>query len=134
MLGILKKLFGEPEAIGSKDIAKERLRLVLVHDRATVSPQYMDLLKDDMIKAVSPYMEINEQDMVVSLNCEDQTVTLVANIPVSSVKRSPASRQVEDANDEEAATEATTCLLVAPMVIESKETVDDETEYTVHGI
>jgi hypothetical protein len=87
-----------------------------------------------MIKAVSPYMEINEQDMVVNLNCEDQTVTLVANIPVSAVKRSPASRQVDAANDEEAATEEPPCLLVPPMVIESKEAVDDETEYTVHGI
>ena len=61
MLGILKKLFCEPEPIGSKDVAKERLRLVLLHDRATVSPQYMGLLRDDMIKAVSTYMDINEQ-------------------------------------------------------------------------
>lgn len=91
MLSLIKKLFGAQQpAAGSKDIAKERLRLVLVHDRTQVSPQYMGLLKEDMVKVVSNYMDINPQDMEVNLNREDQTVTLVANIPVSAVKRSPA--------------------------------------------
>ena len=92
MLGIIKRLFSKPTPVGSKDIAKERLRLVLLHDRTSVSPQYMGLLRDDMIKAVSNYMDINEQEMEVNLNRDEQTVTLVANIPVSSVKRSPLSR------------------------------------------
>ncbi|MDU4961933.1 MAG: cell division topological specificity factor MinE [Sporomusaceae bacterium] len=86
MLSRLKRLFGE-QAGGSKDVAKERLRLVLLHDRATISPQYMGLLREDMIKAVSTYMEINPQQMEVNLDCESQTVTLIANIPVSAVKR-----------------------------------------------
>jgi cell division topological specificity factor len=60
MFDLLQKLFGK-EPPRSKDVAKERLRLVLVHDRVNVSPQFMEVLKEDMIKAISNYMEINER-------------------------------------------------------------------------
>lgn len=93
MLNKIKKLLGTQPAAGSKDIAKERLRLVLVHDRTQVSPQYMGLIKEDMIKVVSNYMDINPQEMELNLNREDQTVTLVANIPISAVKRSPTAHE-----------------------------------------
>jgi cell division topological specificity factor len=118
---MLKKLLGEQPAVGSKDIAKERLRLVLLHDRANVSPQYMGLLRDDMIKVVSNYMEINPQDMEVNLNRDDQTVTLVANIPVSAVKRSPATRQIDPANDEQAVLQSEPCMTTREGIIENAE-------------
>ncbi|WP_422699816.1 cell division topological specificity factor MinE [Dendrosporobacter quercicolus] len=80
------KMFGK-ESAGSKNIAKERLRLVLVHDRVNVSPQFMEVLKDDMIKVISNYMEINEKEMEVSLTNTNSSVALVANIPVHRMKR-----------------------------------------------
>jgi cell division topological specificity factor len=84
---LLQKLFGK-ETSKSKDIAKERLRLVLVHDRVNVSPQFMEVLKEDMIKAISNYMEINEKDMEVTLTQTNTSqVALVANIPVNRMKR-----------------------------------------------
>jgi len=86
VLDMLMKMFGKDSA-GSKDIAKERLRLVLVHDRVNVSPQFMEVLKDDMIKVISNYMEINEKDMEVSLTNTNSSVALVANIPVQRMKR-----------------------------------------------
>ena len=45
MLALIQKIFGR-ENNASKDIAKERLRLVLVHDRASVSPQIMEAMRD----------------------------------------------------------------------------------------
>ncbi|CUH97450.1 hypothetical protein P22_3580 [Propionispora sp. 2/2-37] len=87
MFELIQKLFGK-ESSRSKDIAKERLRLVLVHDRANVSPQFMEVLKDDMIRVISNYMEINEEDMEVSLTNTNSSVALVANIPVNRMKRS----------------------------------------------
>jgi len=86
MLDLIQKLFGK-ESSCSKDVAKERLRLVLVHDRVNVSPQLMETLKDDMFRAISNYMDINEKCMEVSLTHTDSSVTLVANIPVTSMKR-----------------------------------------------
>ncbi len=92
MFELLQRIFGK-ESSGSKDIAKERLRFVLVHDRVNVSPQFMEVLKDDMIKVISNYMEINEKDMEVSLTSTKSSVALVANIPVNRMKRNVNLRE-----------------------------------------
>ena len=86
MFELINRLFSK-ENSGSKDIAKERLRLVLVHDRVNVLPQFMEVLKDDMIKVISNYMDINEKDMEVNLTSSNSSVALVANIPVNRMKR-----------------------------------------------
>jgi cell division topological specificity factor len=75
----------------SKNIAKERLRLVLVHDRATISPHMLNQLKEDLIKVISNYMEIDEGALEVNLNQDDREVALVANIPVVKMKRDYSS-------------------------------------------
>jgi cell division topological specificity factor len=46
----------------------------------------MDNLKNDIIKVISNYMEINQNDMDISLANDDDSVALVANIPVSRMK------------------------------------------------
>ena len=73
--------------LASKEIAKERLRLVLVHDRATVSPRFLELIKEEIIEVIANYMEIDEERMEVSLNNMEDAVALVASIPVKRVKR-----------------------------------------------
>ncbi|MBP2649625.1 MAG: cell division topological specificity factor MinE [Firmicutes bacterium] len=90
MLDLIQKMLGK-EAAGSKQIAKERLRLVLVHDRVNVSPQFMEILKEDMIKVISNYMEINEREMEVNLTQTESSVALVASIPVNRMKRGGSS-------------------------------------------
>lgn len=92
MFDLIQKIFGKG-AIGSKDIAKERLRLVLVHDRANVSPQFMEVLKDDMIRVISNYMEIDEKEMEVNLTNNNSSVALVANIPVNRMKRGITAKE-----------------------------------------
>lgn len=86
MLEFLLRVFGK-ESASSKNVAKERLRLVLVHDRADVSPQLLENLKEDLIKVISNYMEIDERALEVNLDTSDNTVALVANIPVIKMKR-----------------------------------------------
>lgn len=71
----------------SKDVAKERLRLVLVHDRADISPHVMDSIKEEIVKAISRYMDIDETKMEVDLTNSANTVALTANIPVRKVRR-----------------------------------------------
>ena len=85
MFDLINKIFGR-ETSGSKDIAKERLRLVLVHDRVNVSPQFMEVLKEDMIKVISNYMDINEKEMEINLTHTSTQVALTANIPVNRMK------------------------------------------------
>lgn len=86
MLDIINRLFGRG-GTGSKNIAKERLRLVLVHDRVNVSPQFIETLKEDIVRSISTYMEIDEKGMEVSLSSSNSSVALIANIPVRRMKR-----------------------------------------------
>lgn len=71
----------------SKEIAKERLKLVLVHDRASVSPQLIERMKEDMIRVISEYMEIRQDEIEIQLSRSDGSVSLTANIPVTKMKR-----------------------------------------------
>ena len=71
----------------SKDMAVERLRLVLVHDRAGVSPGLMEALKEDLIQVISKYMDIDEEAIEVNLNSGELSSSLVANIPVKRIRR-----------------------------------------------
>ncbi|MHB8170634.1 MAG: cell division topological specificity factor MinE [Thermincolia bacterium] len=86
MMDFLNRFFGKDNST-SKNVAKERLRLVLVHDRANVSPQLLESLKEDLIKVISNYMEIDENSLEVNLDSSDNSVALVANIPVVRMKR-----------------------------------------------
>ncbi len=86
MLDFLIRIFGK-DSNASKNVAKERLRLVLVHDRANISPQMLESLKNDLITVISNYMEIDVEALEVNLDTSDNTVALVANIPVKKMKR-----------------------------------------------
>ncbi len=84
------KIFGRQD-VSSKDIAKERLRLILVHDRANVSPKFLELIKSQLIHMISDYMEIDEEGTEIKLTRMDKdrntTVpALVANIPIKKIK------------------------------------------------
>ncbi len=89
MLEIFSKFFGKRT---SKDVAKERLKLVLIHDRANVSPQFLEMVKGEIIKVIQNYMEIDEDALdiqltkTVSEESEGVVPALIANIPIKSVK------------------------------------------------
>ncbi len=95
MLDFLNRLFGRVEK-SSSDIAKQRLRLVLVQDRSNMSPEVLEELKEELIGVLTRYLEIDEVGMSVELDKSDDSVALVASIPVKSVKaRVPKIRSLE---------------------------------------
>lgn len=75
------------EKSGTKNIAKDRLKLVLIHDRAMISPRVLEQMKDEIISVISKYVVIDEEalniDVTESQENSRQT-TLVANIPLKS--------------------------------------------------
>ncbi len=78
---------GRNKPSNSKNIAKERLRLVLVHDRASISPQMLDALKEDMLDVISNYMDIDRRGTRVKLDSDDQSIALIASIPVLGMNK-----------------------------------------------
>ena len=90
MLDIFKVFSNESKS--SKSVAKERLKLVLVHDRMDCSPQLLDLIKDDILKVIANYAEIEENGLEIKMSKsrgedDDMPVSaLVANIPLKNIK------------------------------------------------
>jgi cell division topological specificity factor len=71
----------------SASSAKERLQLVLVHDRTDLSPGQLESLKDDLIKAISKYIEIDPEAVSIELEKDGREQRLVADIPLKSTSR-----------------------------------------------
>jgi len=90
LLELLSRIFGK-ESSASKDIARERLRLVLVHDRSMVSPEIINSLRDDLIQVIQKYMDIDLESLLVNIEGEDNSVALIANIPIKGLKRASGS-------------------------------------------
>ena len=85
MFEVVMKLLNRNQKT-SKEIAKDRLKVVLIHDRANISPEVMQALKNDIIEVISHYMDINKSEMEISLENDDNSVALLANIPVNRIK------------------------------------------------
>ncbi|QEK12301.1 cell division topological specificity factor MinE [Crassaminicella thermophila] len=84
--------FFSKEDSSSKNVAKERLKLVLVHDRTNCSPHFLEMVKGDIIKVISDYMEIDEDGLDIKISktkrSTDNTMVpaLMANIPIKKMK------------------------------------------------
>ncbi|ADZ20301.1 cell division topological specificity factor [Clostridium acetobutylicum] len=74
----------------SKQVAKERLKLILIHDRADLSPELLDLIKGEILNVITKYVEIDNSDVEVKLTRTDieegNSPALIANIPIRSMK------------------------------------------------
>lgn len=80
-MNMLNRLLGRGEP-RSGEIAKDRLRLVLVQDRVNLSSEKMNELKDDLIKVISKYVEIDRDGIEISITQSARQSQLTANIPV----------------------------------------------------
>lgn len=91
MLELLQRILGKDADRASRSIAAERLRLVLMHDRVDLTPQMFDSLRNDILKAISDYLEIDEPRTEISLCRARGSIALAASIPVIRMKRLPVS-------------------------------------------
>lgn len=111
ILKFLKKMIKKEEKSStSKDTAKERLHLVLLQDRANVSADFLDMMKQEIIEVIKKYIEIDESAIDVRLtNKENSDGTngapaLYANIPIVNIKdetRKMANKDEKAENKEE---------------------------------
>ena len=92
-MGFLNRLFGQKQPT-SREIAKERLQLVLVQDRFKISPDMLDKLKDELIKVISRYVEIEADGVEVNFTQTRYQSRLVADIPVvGAVRQTPGKKR-----------------------------------------
>ena len=87
----LKNLFQRPAQPSSREAAKQRLQLVLVHDRANVSPGLLETLKDEIIAVISQHLEIDRGGVQITFTQNRAESKLVADIPLLDGRRKRAS-------------------------------------------
>ncbi len=66
----------------SKQVAKDRLKLVLIHDRTDVSPAIIEEIKDEIIAVISRHVDIDRSGVEIKLTQEEHESRLVADIPL----------------------------------------------------
>ena len=82
----------------SGDVAKDRLKLLLVSDRANCSPEMMEMIKRDIIQVISKYMDIDADALDVKITETESdsnngmVPALFANIPIKDMKHKPDKR------------------------------------------
>ena len=77
---IINKLLRRQPA--SASTARERLQLVLAHDRSDLSTELLDQMRKEILEVVAKYVEIDMDEGAVSLETEDRMTALVANLPI----------------------------------------------------
>lgn len=85
MGNLFERLFNRTPS--SADKAKERMKLVLIHDRTNLSSGVMDKLKDELIEVISRHIEIDPEGVQIDLTQEGREQRLIADIPLRSVRR-----------------------------------------------
>ncbi len=69
----------------SRQIAKDRLKILLISDRVNCSPEMMDMIKNDISKVISKYMKIDTANMEIQIS--KTTPALYASIPILDLNK-----------------------------------------------
>jgi cell division topological specificity factor len=89
LLDFIQRLVGLQKP--SATTAKERLQLVLAHDRSDLNPELLEQMRREILEVVQKYVEIDLDGGDVSLATEDRVTALVANLPIRRAKVRPPS-------------------------------------------
>ena len=77
----------------SKDIAKDRLKLVLIHDRADCNIELLEMIRADILQVIKKYMDYDEREMDIKIGTTDSETShspvpaLFANIPIKNIHK-----------------------------------------------
>ncbi len=90
----------------SKVIASNRLKLVLMHDRTNLDTFTMQKMREQLIKVISKYIEIDQEALDLNLEGEGDAIALMLNIPVIRARTMEEIEAIEKAEEEEMAQKA----------------------------
>ena len=96
----------QDQTVNSKDAAKERLHLVLMQDRANVSADFLELMKQEIIEVIKKYIDVDENAIDVRLTNKDNgdgtkgAPALYANIPIMNIKEEVKKNNSEEAGQQ----------------------------------
>lgn len=90
-MAFFNKVFSSNKAT-PKQVAKDRLRLILIHDRGELPNEVLEKIKTELLEVLAKYIEIKDEDMDITVASQesvegDAGPALIANIPIKNVKR-----------------------------------------------
>ena len=94
----------------SREIAKDRLKILLISDRVNCSPEMMEMIKNDIAQVISKYMKIDTKSMEIQITKTGnkgrgiKNPTLYANIPILDLKNDSDRQDMKEEMTHYAAT------------------------------
>ncbi|MCE5222161.1 MAG: cell division topological specificity factor MinE [Clostridium sp.] len=87
-MGFFKNLSNKPTP---KEVAKDRLKLILIHDRGEIAPDIIDKIREEILQVISKYIDIQVDDVEISVNRSgdeegENASALIANIPIKNIR------------------------------------------------
>jgi cell division topological specificity factor len=104
LLDFIQRLLGRHTP--SASTARQRLQLVLAHDRSDLNPELLEQMRREILEVVQRYVEIDIDAGDVSLETEDRVTALVANLPIRRARPQPLPAETHEVTPGEGSGEA----------------------------
>lgn len=92
---ILERLFSGQKS-NSRGQVKQRLKFILAHDRAALTPKMMEDLRREILEVVSKYVDLDEDGLDFTLESDNRMTALIANLPIRKVKNNTSEERSEE--------------------------------------
>lgn len=86
MMGLLERIFKPNASQPSGQEAKQRLKLIIAHDRSGLSEETLETMRQEILQVVARYVEVDLDSTEFNLENEEGITALIANLPIRRVK------------------------------------------------